>query len=144
VAIKYLLDTDHASILQLPGGTDYAVLVARLNVHAADGVGVSVVSFHEQALGAHDRINQARTAEELVRGYNLLFKVIDLYRRFPLVAFEESAAAAFNALKTAKVRVKTMDLRIAAVALSHNLVLVTRNVRDFGKVPGLRTEDWTK
>jgi hypothetical protein len=44
VAIKYLLDTDHASILQRPGGADYAMLVARLNLHAADGVGVSVAS----------------------------------------------------------------------------------------------------
>jgi tRNA(fMet)-specific endonuclease VapC len=95
-------------------------------------------------LGAHDRINQARTPDELVRGYDLLFQVTDLYRRFPLVPFDAAAAAVFNGLKAQKVRVKTMDLRIAAVALAHGLVLVTRNVRDFGKVPGLQTEDWTK
>jgi tRNA(fMet)-specific endonuclease VapC len=142
--MKYLLDTDHASILQWQAGADYAALVAHLNLHAADGVGVSVVSFQEQALGANERIHQARTGERLVRGYDLLFKVIDLYRRFPLVPFDLAAAAALDGLKPRKLRVATMDLRIAAIALSRNLVLVTRNISDFGMVPGLRTEDWTK
>lgn len=35
-------------------------------------------------------------------------------------------------------------LHITSVALAQNLVLVTRNVRDFGNVPGLRIENWTK
>jgi tRNA(fMet)-specific endonuclease VapC len=42
------------------------------------------------------------------------------------------------------VRIGTRDLRIAAIARSRNLTVVTHNVSDFGKVPNLKTEDWTK
>lgn len=42
-----------------------------------------------------------------------------------------------------RIRVGTMDMRIAAIALSQGLTLLIRNTRDFGRVPGLLTEDWT-
>jgi tRNA(fMet)-specific endonuclease VapC len=43
-----------------------------------------------------------------------------------------------------RVRVATLDLRIASIALCRGLTLLTRNISDFGRVPGLKTEDWTQ
>lgn len=37
-----------------------------------------------------------------------------------------------------RIRERTLDLLIAATAIEHNLTLVTRNVDDFGDIPGLR------
>ncbi|MEL6603180.1 MAG: type II toxin-antitoxin system VapC family toxin [Cyanobacteria bacterium J06614_10] len=57
--------------------------------------------------------------------------------------FDTDAIALFEKMRSRKVRVGTMDLRIAATALSNNLTLLTRNIKDFDKVPNLHTEDWT-
>ncbi len=141
--MTYLLDTDHVSILQWPTSREYPVVVANLNVHGGGTTYVSIVSFHEQVRGGHDQINQARTAAQLVRSYALLQQVISSYAELTVLPFDDPAATQFLKLK-GKVRIGTMDLRIAATALAHNLIVVTRNISDFGKVPGLRTEDWTK
>jgi tRNA(fMet)-specific endonuclease VapC len=104
-----------------------------------------VISFHEQVLGIHKQLNQARRPAELPRRYRRVDELFDLYSKSNLVLFDDSAAAVLEILrKTPKLRIRPIDPRIAAVALAQNLAPVTRNVSDFGKVPGLRTEDWTK
>lgn len=142
--MTHLLDTDHLSILQRPTGREYPILVANINMHPIGDIGASIVSFHEQALGAHSLINQSKDAAELVRHYELLNKLLEGYSSFSVLPFDTLAAGLLDQFKAQKIRIGRMDLRIAAIARSRNLVLVTRNTSDFGQVPGLRLEDWTK
>ncbi len=71
-------------------------------------------------------------------------KQLENYCSLTIFDFDETAAVAYQRFRAKKVRIKTMDLKIAAVTISLNATLLTRNARDFIKVPGLRFEDWTK
>lgn len=62
----------------------------------------------------------------------------------PVLPFEEVAAAEFRRLQSLKIRVGTMDLKIASITLAHNALLITRNISDFEQVPNLKLADWTK
>jgi tRNA(fMet)-specific endonuclease VapC len=42
-----------------------------------------------------------------------------------------------------KIRVGTQDLKIAAIAKSLSAIIVTRNSRDFSKIPEIQIEDWS-
>jgi tRNA(fMet)-specific endonuclease VapC len=105
--------------------------------------GASIVSYREQALGAHTFINRARTLPDLVRGYGMLSEVLSGMAQTQVVPFGSAAAVSLDGLQRQRIRLATMDLRIAATALSRNLVPPTRNARDFSRVPGLMIEDWT-
>jgi tRNA(fMet)-specific endonuclease VapC len=112
-------------------------------LHSPADLAFSVVSFHEQVLGAHTYISRARTTADVTGGYTLLLEILQGFRTAPVLPFDAAAAAVFDDLQAQRVRVATMDLRIAAIALSRGLVLLTRNSRDFPRVPALVTEDWT-
>ncbi|HEY9608031.1 type II toxin-antitoxin system VapC family toxin [Allocoleopsis sp.] len=141
--MKYLLDTDHISFLQRRSGSEFSSLAVRMAQHPITDFALSIVSFHEQILGAHNFINRARTNTDLIRGYTLLLETLQGFATAPVLPFDAGAIALFDELRRQRVRVSTMDLRIAAIAMSHNLMLLTRNVSDFSKVPGLVTQDWT-
>lgn len=141
--MKYLLDTDHISIIQRGTGPEYGVLAGRLALHPLEDIGVSIISFHEQLLGCHAYLTRAKTSADLTQGYDRLERFRQHYAESPVVAFDAAAVTEYDSLRTKRLRISSMDLRIAAVALSRGLTLLTRNIRDFGKVPGLTTEDWT-
>jgi tRNA(fMet)-specific endonuclease VapC len=141
--MKYLLDTDHLSILQRQTGQDYFNLSARMARHPLSDFGVSTVTFHEQMLGIHAYINRARNTDDIVKGYEMMARLISDFKVLPLISFDAGAATVFNQLQVQRIQLAKMDARIAAIALSRQLILLTRNDRDFGKVSALQIEDWT-
>ncbi len=78
-----------------------------------------------------------------MRWYRKMAEVIEVYSSLSLLPFDEAAAKELAALPRS-LRIGTMGLRIAAIALSRGLTVVTRNGRDFAQVPGLKVEDWTR
>jgi tRNA(fMet)-specific endonuclease VapC len=134
---------NHISFLQRRSSVEFSRLILRMGQYSPDNFALSIVSLHEQVLGAHDFINRGQTNHDVVRGYTLLMEILQSFSSAPVLPFDANAIAIFEDLKRQKIKVSTMDLRIATIALSRNLILLTRNERDFGKVPSLVTENWT-
>jgi tRNA(fMet)-specific endonuclease VapC len=141
--MRYLLDTDHLSILQRQAGQDYNNLSTRMAHYPLSDFAVSTVTFHEQVLGSHAYINRARNLNDVVKGYEMMARLVKDFKVLPLVSFDTGAAAIFDRLQSQRIQLAKMDARIAAIALSRELILLTRNQRDFGKVSELSIEDWT-
>ena len=119
--MKYLLDTDHISFLQLKSGPEYAALAARMSPCSAADFAFCIVSFHEQALGGHTYISRARTSADLVRGYTPMLEILQGFMTVPVLPFDAAASAVFDNLRAQKLRVGAMDLRIAATALAREV-----------------------
>lgn len=69
-----------------------------------------------------------------------------LLQPFESLPFDDDAAGHYGLIRAVLERAGTLiganDLLIAAIALARDLVLVTRNHREFARVPGLRIEEW--
>jgi tRNA(fMet)-specific endonuclease VapC len=139
----YVLDSDHLSLLQRQTGDDYRILASRCQKIAAINFFVTIISFHEQFNGWTKFVARAKEAASLVRGYTELEGVIDTFARAQVLPFSSAAADVYEDLRTQKVRVGAMDLRIASIAIANQMTLLTRNRVDFERVPGLMFEDWT-
>jgi tRNA(fMet)-specific endonuclease VapC len=142
--MKYVLDTDHLSVLQKSTGRDYERLSARMAQLPISDFGISIVTVHEQFLGSHTYISRTRNAQELVKGYDFMTRLVGNIKTIPVAPFDDAASILFENFQSQGVKIATMDLRIAAIASSRGLILLTRNYRDFVKVPGLSFEDWTQ
>lgn len=77
-----------------------------------------------------------------MKAYDHLVRQVEILASWIILPWDEDAIAKFSTLRAAGVRVGTQDLKIAAIALAHDALLLTRNSLDFAKVPGLRFENW--
>jgi tRNA(fMet)-specific endonuclease VapC len=134
---RYLLDTN---ILSEPlAATPNRVLLARLKRHEGELATASVV-WHELVFGA-SRLPESRRRATIER---YLEEVIEA--TIPIIAYDAGAAAWHGAqrarLQGLGVETSFADGQIAAVARVNDLVLVTRNVKDFRPFKGLPLENW--
>ncbi|HMV47504.1 MAG TPA: type II toxin-antitoxin system VapC family toxin [Blastocatellia bacterium] len=139
----YILDTDHISQLEsLSTSPEAQRLRFRLAGLKPEEWITTIITFEEQVRGWMAYLAKARLPEQQVKAYSRLKGVLNHYLKITVLEFDEAVAAEFERLKQARVRIGTMDLRIAAIALTHNATVLTRNIVDFGQVPDLRVEDW--
>ena len=138
-----VLDTDHVSLLEWTNNPDRRRLRARLDELRPDEVATTIISYEEQSRGWLAYVAKTRSMAEQIRAYGKLKAHLDTYLSIMVLDFNDSAAVEYQRLREARLRVGTMDLKIAAIVIIHDATLLTRNLADFRKVPNLKFEDWT-
>ena len=139
----YIFDTDHLGVLQRQRGPDFEKLIIRLADSDQSLFYTTIVSFHEQINGWTKYIKNSVQADKTVTGYLRLENILKDFSRAQVLPFSTAAADIFTEFRSQKVRVATMDLRIASIAIANQMTLLTRNSVDFERIPNVSIEDWT-
>ncbi len=137
----YILDTNCFSHWQ----KNHPMMVQRVEVNA-ENLAVTIVTVEEAIRGWFNVISQASApsqADKLVWGYTRLWDTLDDFKNLNILKFDPNVFTIYTEFRRQKIRISTQDLRIAAIVLANNAILVTCNKQDFEKVPGLVQEDWT-
>jgi tRNA(fMet)-specific endonuclease VapC len=134
-----ILDTDILTLL-LQGHAK----VVECRRQETDIVVISIVSRIEIFQGRFATLLKAANGEELKRGQIRLDQAERALQPFAVLRITDTAAAEFDRLRQAKKtsKMRRNDMLIAAISQAHRATLVTRNVKDFRIVPGLRIENW--
>lgn len=109
-------------------------LAGRFNRHA-EQLCISSIALAELHYGAENSLRVADNLIEIEQFVARLQSVLD---------FDASAAADFGRIRAAlrKAPIGPLDTLIAAHARSQDLIVITGNTSEFGRVPGLVVEDW--
>ena len=136
----YLLDTD--TITHLHAG--HPRVIKRLRQVTDPDVGTTIITKIELLRGRFDFVLKAATGSDLLRAQQLLGRTDELLAQILIVPLDEVAATLFDRLRlNSRLRkIGRADLLISSIALAHRATLVTRNVRHFKQVPGLKVANW--
>jgi tRNA(fMet)-specific endonuclease VapC len=138
----YILDTDHLSLIQRNGQEGKRILTKLATIEKAE-VAVTVITYEEQVRGPLNVLSRAKTPDEQVFAYQGLQQLGMDYRSIVIIPFSHAAALEHQRLRKAYPRLGNMDLKIAAISLMNNAILLTRNTSDFGQIMELSIEDWS-
>ena len=113
-----------------------ASILDRFASHPVGDIGVSVITLAELEYGISKSSRPARNRAALEQFVSPL----------EVASFDRHATVAYGRLRTILEKkgqpIGSMDLLIAAHAMSLDVRLITHDVKEFGRVPGLRIEDW--
>jgi tRNA(fMet)-specific endonuclease VapC len=137
-----LLDTDHLSVLKYSESPRYANMTERMQASADHAFATTIVSAEEQLRGWLAELNRLRDVQKQIVVYDRLQRLLDFFGRWHIVPFDMRAAEEFQRLRKQKVRLGTSDLKIASIARAQDVLLLSANLRDFRRVPGLKVESW--
>lgn len=120
--------------------------VQRLKSVAPEDQAVPVIVVEEILRGRLNTIRQAEAGKSRISldvAYALFARTFTDFQSLRILPYPAEADDLVKAWRKAKVRGSTHDLRIAASCVCAEATLVTRNRRDFERVPGLTVELWT-
>lgn len=135
-----VLDTDHLTELDR-GVAASDRLTQRLSA-AGDEAAITIISVEEQLRGWLAQIGRLQDPHRQITPFRRLQQRVASFAAWTVLPWTQETAEIFVRLRASGVRIGGMDLKIASIALSHGALLLTRNLRHFEKVPGLRAEDW--
>jgi tRNA(fMet)-specific endonuclease VapC len=136
---RYVFDTDILTLYQ----EGHPEVCRRSAAHRPEEPATTIISVEEQLLGWITMLRRAKDRETLARLYQRLTDTVVFLARMPISSFTEPAIARYEALRAMKLNIGGMDLRIASIVMEEESILVTRNTRDFQRIPGLVIEDWS-
>ena len=137
-----ILDTDILSLLELTNSSALA-LQMRLDRIDDEEIVTSVITYEAQMRGWLAKGARADTIEKMLVVYERMRRHLQTFRDLTVLPFDKESAHQFEMLRQARIRIGTMDLKIAAICLANNAVLLSRNLQHFQQVPGLKVEDWS-
>jgi tRNA(fMet)-specific endonuclease VapC len=137
---QFVLDTDILSLYQ----DGHPTVTQNVLAHPMGELAVTIISVEEQLIGWHSWLRRGKSREARARIYQRFTDAVSFLSRLRIMSFTEPAMIRYEQLRVRLRNVGGNDLRIAAIVLEANATLVTRNLRDFRRVPGLRIEDWSK
>ena len=136
-----ILDSDHLAEIDRSSPIGLA-LSDRLRKQSRTPA-TTIVSIEEQLRGWLALLNRERVPERLIIPYSRLQSRLGFYSKWTVLPFDLAAAGQLEALARSKLRIGSMDLRIASIVLAvRGATLLSRNLVDFSKVPGLAVESW--
>jgi tRNA(fMet)-specific endonuclease VapC len=136
-----ILDTDH--LVEFDRGSNAGEILRQRLENADEEITTTIISAEEQFRGWLAQIHRIRDPHQQVVAYERLQRRIEFYAAWEVLPWTQKAADILVSLRRQGVRIGTMDLKIAAIVLSHRATLLSRNMVDFAQVPGLSVEDWT-
>jgi tRNA(fMet)-specific endonuclease VapC len=131
--MNYLLDTNTCIYII---NKKFPSVIDRIRSKQIDEITISTITIAELEYGVersqHSDQNRIALLEFLVP--------------FKILAFDQQAATVYGKirsyLESKGTPIGPMDLLLASQAISHNLILVTNNTREFKRINNLQVENW--